>query len=63
MRTYVVLVEREVSTDVGDTAFVLLGFYEAVTAYTARVHAAEEHGIPMSGKVIAIPSKFWRAEE
>lgn len=63
MRAYVVLAERTVQTDVGDTVFVLLGFYNAATAYAARARAAREHGIPVDGHVIAVTSKFWRAED
>lgn len=59
MRTYVVLAERVVYTDVGDTAFVLLGFYDATSPGCAARLAASDHGL-RAEKLTVVPSRYWR---
>jgi hypothetical protein len=60
-RTYIALAERNVSTDVGDKAFVLLGFYEATSRRHARHLAWEEYRdrIPSPADVHVVGAGDW----
>lgn len=62
MTTYVVLVERTVSTDVGDTVFALLGYYEADRPEAAAAKARAEY-FDTPGPIlnlVVIPAAWWR---
>lgn len=60
-RTYVVLIEQTLpSSSYGDTAFVLLGYYDARSPGEAREVARKDY--EADAPLVAVSSGVWRAE-
>lgn len=60
VRSYAVLIERRVDTDIGDMAFVWLGVYEASDARRARRKARDDYKLATGTELVAIAASRWK---
>jgi hypothetical protein len=62
VRAYAVLIEVRADSRFDDSAFVLLGVYEAKAARGARRSARAEHDLSALQELVTVPTRYWRAE-
>lgn len=63
MPTYAVLVERELTTNLGHTVYIYLGEVDAKGPARAFAKAQEEFQILDEETVVTVPREYWRVWE